>query len=113
MRTPLAVAWVLLATTPARSAQPVDFNTDVRPILASHCYACHGPDEKARKADLRLDVRDDAVKAKAVVPGKPAESELLKRVTSKDPDEQMPPARSKKPPLTAEQIDVLKRWLAE
>ena len=113
MRTPLAVAWVLLAATSARSAQPVDFNADVRPILAAHCYACHGPDEKARKGDLRLDVRDAAVRSKAIIPGKPGESELLRRVTSKDADDQMPPARSKKPLLTAAQVDVLTRWVAE
>jgi hypothetical protein len=113
MRTPLAVACVLLAATTARSAPPVDFNKDIRPILASHCYACHGPDEKARKAELRLDVRDDAVQAKAFVPGKPGESELIRRITATDPDEQMPPARSKKPPLTAEQADLFKRWIDE
>ena len=94
-------------------AAPVDFNKDIRPILASKCYACHGPDEKARKADLRLDVRDVAVKTGALVPGKVAESKLLERITSKDADEVMPPAKSKKPPLTPEQVGLFKQWISE
>jgi hypothetical protein len=94
-------------------AAPVDFNRDIRPILASQCYACHGPDEKTRKADLRLDVRDAAVKSGALVPGKIAESKLLERITSKDADEVMPPVKSKKPPLTAEQIALFKQWVAD
>ncbi|MFO0801514.1 MAG: PSD1 and planctomycete cytochrome C domain-containing protein [Gemmataceae bacterium] len=94
-------------------AAPVDFNRDIRPILASQCYACHGPDEKTRKADLRLDVRDSAVKSGALVPGKIAESKLLERIMSKDADEVMPPPKSKKPPLTAEQIALFKQWISE
>ena len=79
-------------------AAPVDFARDVRPILSTQCFQCHGPDEKARKAKLRLDVRDEAVKAGALVPGKPDESELYKRICSTDPDERMPPEKLKKPP---------------
>jgi hypothetical protein len=94
-------------------AAPVDFNRDIRPILATQCYACHGPDEKARKADLRLDVRDVAVKSGALVPGKADMSKLLERITSKDADEVMPPAKSKKPPLTEAQIALMKQWIAE
>jgi len=90
----------------------VDFNREVRPILAAHCYACHGPDEKTRKAKLRLDVRDEAVDRGAIVPGKPGESELIARVMSDDNETRMPPV-GKKPALSAEQIDVLKRWVAE
>jgi hypothetical protein len=107
----LSAAFVVLARPAA--AAPVDFNKDIRPILASQCYACHGPDEKARKADLRLDLRDSAVKSGSLVPGKAAESKLLERITSKDPDEVMPPVKSKKPPLTAEQIELVKRWITE
>ncbi len=112
MRFPLAIGLLALAASPA-AADPVDFARDIRPILADQCFACHGPDEKARKADLRLDVRDDAVKAEALVPGKADASELLKRITSAEPTERMPPASSKKPPLTAQQIDLLRRWVNE
>lgn len=92
---------------------PVDYNREIRPILASQCYQCHGPDEKARKAKLRLDIRDEAVKAGAFVPGKPDESELLKRVCSTDPDLRMPPIASKKPAFSPDQIALMKRWIAE
>src|SRR5947209_8859926 len=112
MRTPLSLACLLAAAAAGRAAPPVDFNRDIRPVLATQCYACHGPDPKARKADLRLDLRDDAVKAGAVVPGKPDESELLRRVTSKDAAEAMPPAKSKKPPLTPAQVELFRRWIA-
>jgi cytochrome c553 len=112
MRVPLAAAGLLLAAAPVTAA-PIDFNRDIRPILATHCYACHGPDEKARKAELRLDVRDAAVKAGVIVPGEPDKSELIRRVTAKDPEEQMPPARSKKPLLTPAQVATFKQWIAE
>ena len=88
---------------------PVDFNREIRPILADNCYKCHGPDEKTRKAKLRLDVREEAIAAKAFVPGKPDESELVKRVCSTDPDLRMPPAASKKPPFSPAQITLVKR----
>src|SRR4051812_11244272 len=108
---PVACGLVLALLSPALlAAPPADFNRDVRPILGQ-CFTCHGPDEKARKADLRLDRRKEAFESKAIVPGKSAESELVRRVTSTDPDEVMPPSRSKKPHLSPEQVDVLKRWI--
>jgi hypothetical protein len=113
MRIPFCVACLVLAARPASAAPPVDFNAEVRPILAGQCYQCHGPDEKARKAKLRLDVRDAAIDAGAVVPGKPDDSELIRRVCSDDVKEKMPPAASKKPALTAEQTALLRRWIAE
>jgi cytochrome c553 len=97
----------------AASAAPVDFARDVRPILSTQCYQCHGPDEKSRKAKLRLDVRDEAVKSGALVPGKPDDSELFKRVIHADPDARMPPEKSKKPALTPAQTATLKQWIAE
>ena len=111
MRILLTIACTLCATHAARAA-PVDFNREVRPILAAHCYACHGPDEKARKAKLRLDVRDEAIEKGAIAPGKAAESELVARIISDDPELRMPPA-GKKPALSPQQVDVLKRWVSE
>ena len=98
-----------------RAADAPDFNREVRPILSNNCFKCHGPDDKARKGKLRLDVRDVATApAKsgetAIVPGKPDASELLTRINSTDEDEHMPPPATKKE-LTAEQKDVLKRWI--
>jgi hypothetical protein len=94
-------------------AAPVDFARDVRPILTSQCFQCHGPDEKARKAKLRLDLREEAIRSGVLVPGKPDESELFKRICSTDPEARMPPEKSKKPPLTAAQIAAVKQWITE
>jgi hypothetical protein len=99
-------------------ASIADFNRDIRPILSDNCYLCHGPDEANRKAGLRLDQRDLAVKAAesgdiALVPGKPELSELILRVTSTDENLRMPPAKGNKKPLSAGQIDLLKRWVEQ
>jgi hypothetical protein len=105
------VAFVsFVVATSARAAGP-EYNRDVRPILADNCFACHGADSAARKAKLRLDVRDEAIKAGAIVPGKPDESEALRRVLTDDPQELMPPPKTKKT-LTAKQKDLLKHWIA-
>ena len=90
----------------------IDFIHDVRPILADHCFACHGPDAREREADLRLDVRDSAVEVEAIVPGDALASELVRRINEQDPDLVMPPPVAKKP-LSAEQKRVLERWIAE
>ncbi len=116
MRIILVVAGVLFISANrgvAADLPPVDFNRDIRPILADKCYSCHGPDDKTRKAKLRLDVRADAVSAGAVVPGKPDDSELLARIATDDADLRMPPPTTKKAPLTPEQVQLVKRWLAE
>ena len=101
-------------SAPVASAAParVDFNRDIRPILSENCFHCHGPDEKKREAKLRLDVRAEALAAKAFVPGKPDQSELAKRILTTDADDLMPPPDSNKK-LTAAQKDLLKRWIAE
>ena len=98
------------------STPTVDFTRDIAPVLAAHCFQCHGPDASSRKAGLRLDKRDGALKggksgAAAIVPGKPDESELLARVTSTDPDEHMPPAEGHVA-LTAAEVDALRAWIA-
>ena len=95
----------------------VDFLRDVRPILASHCLKCHGPDDEARKARLRLDVRELAVKpAKSgelpIVPGRPEMSELVRRIFAEDEDDRMPPPAAKNP-LTADQKAMLRQWVSE
>ncbi len=93
----------------------ISFNRDIRPILSDYCFQCHGPDEHKRQAGLRLDLKEPATKAAesghvAIVPGKSAASELVKRILTADPDLQMPPASANKK-LTAGQIDLLKRWI--
>lgn len=92
-----------------RADSPVDFNRDVKPILSGHCFACHGPADQ--KAGMRLDTFEGAT-AKAIAPGEPGASEMLRRVSSDDPSVRMPPPQAKKPALTAEEIDVLRRWIA-
>ena len=90
----------------------VEYNRDVRPILSENCFFCHGPDKNQRKAKLRLDVRDEAIAKEAFVPGKPEESELVKRILTTDEDDVMPPPDSHKH-LTDAQKDILKRWIAQ
>ncbi|SVE54206.1 uncharacterized protein METZ01_LOCUS507060, partial [marine metagenome] len=111
---PLLVS--LFASAIACSGQALEFARDVRPILADHCFRCHGPDAKARKAKLRLDLPEGAAKDlggyRAVEPGKPDESEMIVRITSHDPDDLMPPPKSKKT-LTPKQIEILRKWITE
>ena len=100
----------------AAAAPAPDFQRDIRPILSRNCFACHGPDEHARKANLRLDLRESALKpAKsgkpAVVPGKPERSELVRRIFTADHGEIMPPPETKKP-LSEADKQLLKRWVA-
>lgn len=101
----------------ASAEQPLDFNRDVRPILSNHCFNCHGRDDHARQAGLRLDVREQALTklesgAMAVVPNDPAASELVKRIADTNPDTMMPPPAYKRP-LSDKQREILRRWIAE
>ncbi len=107
---------VFLARVQAEEA-PVDYLRQIRPILADNCFRCHGPDEAARQSGLRLDVPDMAMAPAdsgraAIVPGKPEQSELIRRVSSEDPSERMPPPETKRH-LTSEQVDLLRRWIAQ
>jgi mono/diheme cytochrome c family protein len=98
---------------PALGAEPpVDFSRDVLPILSENCLVCHGPDAAARKADLRLDVRESALRHEdpIVEPGDADDSELIRRLVTDDVDDKMPPAKSEKT-LTPEQIATLTRWV--
>ncbi|HWE39848.1 MAG TPA: PSD1 and planctomycete cytochrome C domain-containing protein [Isosphaeraceae bacterium] len=109
--TGLVVVLVAAAATPAAAqSQAIDFDRDIRPIFEARCYDCHGP--KKQKADLRLDDRAAALRGGAdgpvIVPGKGADSDLIARVTSDDPEERMPP---KGPRLSAEEVDRLRTWI--
>ncbi len=99
----------------AATVAEVQFNRDVRPILSDQCYACHGFDPKHREAGLRLDTFEGATAehdgSRAIVPGDLSKSEAWKRILSTDPDEVMPPPKAHKPPLTAAQREVLRRWI--
>ena len=111
------VVFLFVISCLATRAAPVDFNRDIRPIMADTCFHCHGFDEKARKAGLRLDVREEALKpaksgAFPIVPGQPQQSEVIRRLFSPDATEQMPPAKSDKP-LTPAQKELFRRWIAE
>jgi len=103
---------ILPAAAVAGAPGPVDFSRDVLPILSENCFTCHGPDPKTRKADLRLDIKESALRATepVIVPGKSSDSELIVRVMSQDPDEVMPPPKSGKK-LSAGQIELLTRWV--
>lgn len=107
------VAFGLAALGPAagRADQAIEYNRDIRPILAENCFACHGPDSASRKADLRLDQRKAAVESGAIEPGKPDDSQVIARIFSKVKGETMPPPATKKA-LTQAQKDLLKRWIA-
>jgi hypothetical protein len=114
---PILPLLVLLGRAGSAPGAGVDFQRDVRPILAEHCTVCHGVDAGVRKSGLRLDRRTDALKGgssgdAAIVPGQPERSELIRRVSSRDADTVMPPPKQKKP-LTDKQIATLKKWIAE
>jgi hypothetical protein len=106
----------LLAALPVSTAQEIDFNRDIRPILSENCFRCHGPDSNTREADLRLDQEEAALADRggyaAIVPGDPDASEFLRRIKSTDEFEQMPPLDSDKK-LKPAQIELLERWIKE
>jgi hypothetical protein len=87
----------------------IDFNRDVRPILADNCYQCHGPDKNKRKANLRLDTAEGR---RVIVPGKPGQSELVRRITTEDKDERMPDPKSGKR-LSPRQIALVTKWVEQ
>src|SRR5947199_3407502 len=108
----LSLTTLLLLGTTLQAAGKLEYNRDIRPILAENCFACHGPDSAARKAGLRLDRRDEAVQTEAIVPGRPEKSNLVQRIFADDPGERMPPRKTGKK-LTAAQKETLRRWIAE
>jgi hypothetical protein len=94
----------------AQTPRAIEFNRDIRPILSDYCYTCHGPAKSTRKANLRLDTQDGA--GTVVTPKKLHESELWLRITSKETDKQMPPAKFGRK-LSEQQIDLLRRWIEQ
>jgi mono/diheme cytochrome c family protein len=97
------------------AADELSFNRDIRPLLSDACFACHGPDNAKRQGDLRLDLADAVFadpKKGVIVPGKPDESELIRRINSSDPAEVMPPPATKKS-LTDAQRELLRKWIAQ
>jgi hypothetical protein len=110
------MAFQLLAQETGNAVQKLDFPRDVLPILSDHCFRCHGPDEASREAELRLDMREQAIAAHdgqaAIVPGQPDASELIRRIRATDDDTVMPPPDSLKQ-LSAEQKDILQLWVEQ
>ena len=104
----------LLTTSVVVGQQTPDFNRDILPLLSENCFACHGPDEKVREADLRLDVEaeviGDAESGHAIIRGDSESSELFDRISTDDEYSLMPPPDSGKK-LTTEQIELIKRWI--
>ncbi len=113
MRRLLGFVLLALFAVPAWAEAPakVDFDEQIKPILSDRCFVCHGPDAQNRRAELRLDREADA-KNYAIVPGKPEESEVFRRISSEDPAERMPPPGSKLS-LTPEEIDLIERWIEQ
>ena len=104
----LADAWRRRAR--AEEAAAPTFNRDIRPILSDRCFPCHGHDPGNRKAELRLDTAEGATDW-AIIPGDAENSEVMLRVSSDDREYRMPPVTSNRPPLNAQQIELLRRWI--
>ncbi|CAE7438762.1 unnamed protein product, partial [Symbiodinium sp. CCMP2456] len=119
MRIFAASLFLFALTVSAVSAEErIDFNREIRPILSDRCFQCHGPDEEDRHGGLRLDQRETAIAEAdsgsiAIVPGKPNESQLFHRILSDDEFTQMPPPEANKKPLTKQEIETLRKWIAQ
>lgn len=111
-RSSLIVVAILTTTDRGTAEDRVQFNRDIRPILSDNCFACHGPDRNQRRAELRLDLRDEALAHQAFVPGDSERSALVERILSDDSEQIMPPPDSHKV-LTDRQKKLLQRWIAE
>jgi len=106
----LGILVVVCLTSSAVAEESVSYDRQIRPLLSSKCFACHGPDEAARKAKLRLDVVAEG--SEVIVPGDPAASELFKRITATDPDDLMPPPEAGEA-LTPEEVALVSAWIAQ
>src|SRR3954447_14030589 len=109
LRFAIAGVIAIALVAPVRATEPkISFTRQIKPILANKCFACHGPDEKERKAELRLDVRDEAVPS-VIKPGDGEHSEVVVRITTNDADSRMPPTDSKKPAITADEARLIRQ----
>ncbi len=112
---PFVATWIALAgagtAAIAADVTTLVYNRDIRPILSENCFQCHGPDKNKRQAGMRLDIREEAISHKAIVPSRPEESKMIARILATDADMQMPPAATHKE-LTAAQKETLRRWIA-
>src|SRR4051812_49333541 len=114
----LAVVLVVAGAGRASAAdEKIGYNQHIRSILSDNCFYCHGPDKNHRESKLRLDVRAAALEGgksgdPAIVPGKPTESEMIKRILTDDKDDLMPPPDSHKV-LTAAQKELIRKWVAQ
>ncbi len=107
----LTAGLLLVSVSTVRAAE-IDFNRDIRSVLSDKCFLCHGPDETTREVGLRLDDRENAVEYGAIVPGDPAASALIERITSTDPDLVMPPPSTDKA-MTPEEIEKMRLWIEQ
>lgn len=112
MRRQLFIVGLIGAVINAAGAEKISFNHEIRPILAGNCFDCHGPDKNSRKAGLRLDTFEGATADGVIVPGKPEASEILKRLTTTDHDDRMPPPETKRM-VTSDQVAKLRQWIKE
>lgn len=111
----LVLGWSSVSVSEeSRQLGEIQFSRDILPILSDRCFHCHGPDAENREAGLRLDQRESTVDdLAAVVPGDPDDSELMTRITTEDADQLMPPPESHRKPVSAAEIDLLRRWIAD
>ena len=117
VRAAVGILFALGATLHAAAPTAIEFNRDIRPILSDKCFSCHGPDSGHRKAGLRLDRREDAIKpAKSgetpIKPADPVGSHILERILSKEADEIMPPPEAKLPAITKAEVELLRAWIS-
>ena len=111
-RTQLLCFALLVPLATAAGDGAVGYNRQIRPILSDKCFLCHGPDQGTRKGKFRLDLAESALEKKAIVPGQPEQSELVKRIFNQDPKEVMPPPETHKS-LTVTEKELLRTWIAE
>ncbi len=112
MKTITPFVLIAMCALACHGAEKLSYNRDVRPILSDTCFKCHGPDKSNVKGKLRLDIGELALKKEAFIPGKPQESELIKRIRTKDEDDVMPPPDAPRQ-LSEAQKKILEQWIAE